>query len=254
MKLLALVVLGWVAVATTAHSASFDCSRSFDAVERLVCSNKVISELDDTLSIAYKKAHDVAKDKSALKISQRSWIKDTRDQCADQACLRLVYLKRIRELQGVVVSTSPDPLADIEGTYIISSPGCSIPVGGGYDGCPGVVDCLSIKRLSSDTAYINVISHQENGHMCQAEGLAKIPKSGILEITKLDNGYGDISAHPLDLDFFSDPMEFEGPKDTCGQRAAWYSVSFKKNDLKTKQALNCSKGEHLDSYLSSKGK
>lgn len=253
MKRTCCFAIGWLAVTTPASPASFDCAGSLGAVERLVCSDKYVSELDDDLAAAYKKAIEATRDKQVLKSSQRTWIKDARDRCADQKCLRLAYKSRIRDLQGVVVSASPDPLADIEGSYLIANPpGCSIPTESGWDRCP-VVDCLSIKRLSRDTAYISVVSNQTNGHVCEAEGPAKIAKPGILEID-ISNGHvgGEASKH-LRLDYFADPMTFEGPNGVCGARAEWAGVEFKKSDRRTRKAVQCVDDADMDFYLSPKG-
>jgi len=253
MKRSCSVVVGWLLVTTSALAASFDCSGKLGAVEGLICSNKYASELDDSLSIAYKKALEASHEKDALKSSQRTWIKDKRDQCVDLQCLRLAYRTRIRDLQGVVVSASPNPLADLEGSYLVANaPLCSIPTESGWDKCP-VVDCLSIKRLSRDTAYISVVSNQTNGHVCEAEGPAKITKPGILEIDISNGHVGGEASKPLRLDYFADPMTFDGPSSICGARADWSGVEFKKRDRRTRKTVQCVDDADMDFYLSPKG-
>jgi uncharacterized protein len=247
------IAIGWLVVTTPALPASFDCAGPLAAVERLVCSDKYLSTLDDDLTVAYRRALEVTRDKQALKLSQRTWIKDARGQCADQKCLRLAYRERIRNLQGVVIDVSPDPLADLEGSYLIASPsGCSIPTDNGWEKC-AVVDCLSIKRISHNTAYISVVSNQTNGHVCQAEGPAKLAKPGILEINISDDHAKGSAARSLRLDYFADPMTFDGPSDICGARADWSGAEFKKTSRKTRKAVQCTDEGDMDSYLSPKG-
>jgi uncharacterized protein len=248
------IVLGWLLVAASAHSASFDCAGKLGATEQLVCSNKYISALDDDLAAAYKRALEAARDKQALKLSQRTWIKDARDKCGDQKCLRLAYRGRIRDLQGIVISASPDPLADLEGSYLVANPsGCSTPTETGWGGC-AVVDCLSIKRISHDTAYVSVVSNQTNGHVCQAEGTAKVATPGVLEIDISDSHNQGSVSRSLRLDYFADPMTFEGPNDVCGARADWSGAAFKKTARKTKKVVHCTDEGSMNSYLSPNGK
>lgn len=44
------------------YAASFDCSKISTAVEGSICSNATLSDLDDQLSTAYKKARALAYD------------------------------------------------------------------------------------------------------------------------------------------------------------------------------------------------
>ncbi len=82
-------------------SASFDCSKATTAMERLICSNDYVSELDAELGQEYKKALVKYADRKDMLIKQqRNWIKWIRSQCKDPSCLVTLYEARIGELVG----------------------------------------------------------------------------------------------------------------------------------------------------------
>ncbi len=91
-------VLAGLPASSTA--TSFDCSKSSNDVERAICGDKKLSDLDDQLAAAYKKALAQTKDKAALKERQRTWLQSERDRCGDNACIEAAYVKRLAELQG----------------------------------------------------------------------------------------------------------------------------------------------------------
>lgn len=251
MRQIVCVLLGYL-ILTTTHAASFDCGRSVSSLETLICSDSLLSKQDELLSLSYKKAMAVSTERGVLIESQRAWIKVIRSKCVDIECLSRAYEDRIRELQGIVVLATSDPLADIEGTYLMQSLSCSQYDGkGGWGACPPTTaDCLSIKQLTIDTAFISVESYQTNGHLCSASGTAKIAKPGVLELSELEDGFIDITSHPITFDYSSNLIAIEGPQEICGARASWDGVSFSKNSRKTREVISCSDYQNLKRYLS----
>jgi len=84
-------------------SPSFDCAKASNPVERAICANPALAELDITLAAAYKKSLAAAADKEALKVRQRQWLQQMSDQCAnanDVACIQEHYTKRLAELKA----------------------------------------------------------------------------------------------------------------------------------------------------------
>jgi len=81
-----------------AWAPSFDCAKVSTGPERLICSNKELSEADVKLSQAYKAALNVSSNKETLKEEQNSWRKNERDACADVTCMTKVYQQRISQL------------------------------------------------------------------------------------------------------------------------------------------------------------
>ena len=94
------------ALATTvcgiAHSAaaqSFDCAKAQTRVEKMVCADRGIAELDEYLGRYYAAARaEIPGAGACLQTDQAQWLKSTRDACADGACLKSAYLNRLAEL------------------------------------------------------------------------------------------------------------------------------------------------------------
>ena len=95
--LLALALVS--AFAAPAYSASFDCSKSAGRIEKLVCSNSKLSELDEALAILYKRVLAETPVPEDSREQQRNWIKGWRDSCKDAPCLEDAYANRIAELK-----------------------------------------------------------------------------------------------------------------------------------------------------------
>jgi uncharacterized protein len=94
-----LLVLAVVVPATEARAASFDCARAQSAVERLICSDPQVSELDERLDRAYRAAEVTGMwQRSELGPDQRDWLKNVRSKCSDAPCLVRAYQARIDEL------------------------------------------------------------------------------------------------------------------------------------------------------------
>jgi uncharacterized protein YecT (DUF1311 family) len=90
-----MMALAW---GTGAHAASFDCSKAVTRVEKTVCAEKALSDLDEQLMQTYRYALASASDKHLLKSEQKAWLTQVRNQCRDSACLKHVYLERITAL------------------------------------------------------------------------------------------------------------------------------------------------------------
>src|SRR5208337_2547871 len=105
--LLVVVVLIIVGIVSgEAQAASFDCSKASTFIEKAICSNQRLSELDDLLMVSYKKALANSKNPAALKTSQRNWLKKERDLCQMTECLEKAYIRRLAELK-VEIAAEP---------------------------------------------------------------------------------------------------------------------------------------------------
>ena len=89
------VVLCFFPFYETAQAASFDCSKSTTRVERLICSNKEISLLDDQLGELY--SPELMDEFPKIRSAQKAWVA-RRNQCTDTQCLRIRYQDRLFEL------------------------------------------------------------------------------------------------------------------------------------------------------------
>ncbi|MES0094590.1 lysozyme inhibitor LprI family protein [Mesorhizobium sp. M0030] len=61
-------------------AASFDCRKASSKDERLICSNKNLSDLDAQMADAFKAARRKSNDKDALLADQKDWL-ETRSMC-----------------------------------------------------------------------------------------------------------------------------------------------------------------------------
>jgi uncharacterized protein len=97
-----LIIVGAICLGLSSNSypASFDCAKASIQIEKTICSEKQLSKLDDLLSQVYKKAALSAANKSALKMEQRSWLKNIRNICQTAGCLENAYKERITALSS----------------------------------------------------------------------------------------------------------------------------------------------------------
>jgi uncharacterized protein len=99
MRLAAIAALVWLVTAGTSFGQSFDCSKAQSAVEKLICADTQLRELDEHLGRYYAAARGVLGTGAAcLQSDQTQWLKMTRGGCRDAACLKSVYLDRLAEL------------------------------------------------------------------------------------------------------------------------------------------------------------
>jgi uncharacterized protein len=94
------------AFASVSHAASFDCAKASTLVEKTICSETQLSDLDDLLMQSYKKAMANATDANALKTQQRAWLANVRNRCQDSVCLMRVYNERLTALNSITASSA----------------------------------------------------------------------------------------------------------------------------------------------------
>lgn len=95
----------------SASAASFDCRKAATFVEKEICTNLVLSKLDDTLADNYKMmllAEVGADTRAAQKAIQKAWLR-TRNACTDYACIEKNYRQRIDAICEVPVLEGPHP-------------------------------------------------------------------------------------------------------------------------------------------------
>ena len=94
LPLLALA-LAWSAPAA---AASFDCAKAQSRIEKAICADAEVSDLDEYLGRYYFAARStLGRAGDCLRADQTQWLR-TRNACADAACLKKVYLERLAEL------------------------------------------------------------------------------------------------------------------------------------------------------------
>lgn len=81
------------------YGASFQCSKATSNVEKLVCSDREVSLLDDELATTYQQRVASLEDDASLKTAQRRWLREKRNSCTSVQCLKEAYETRLYELK-----------------------------------------------------------------------------------------------------------------------------------------------------------
>ncbi len=96
--LFALGILWMGACVFPASAADFPCGHASTDVEKMICGNSELSELDYELGRSYRKAISRSEERGKLVDGQRYWLKSVRNVCRDVACIKAAYVARINEL------------------------------------------------------------------------------------------------------------------------------------------------------------
>lgn len=101
-RTLGAIALLALAAAVPAHAASFDCSKARTQVEKRICTDPELSQLDERLHRHFAAARQpLGRGADCLTQLQRDWLRRERNACKDSACLERVYLRRLAELQAL---------------------------------------------------------------------------------------------------------------------------------------------------------
>lgn len=103
-----ILIMFFLLLASNTYSASFDCSKASEKIEKGVCEDHHLSKLDSDLGAIYsaliKKLND--QEKQALLNSQKEWLKTRNRNCGSisdlDECLEQFYSNRIGELNKYV--------------------------------------------------------------------------------------------------------------------------------------------------------
>jgi uncharacterized protein len=87
-------------VSLDSWAASFDCKKASAAIEKMICSDPQLSELDTRLALSYKRLLEKAANPDSLKAEQRTWLAIERSKCATLACLKAAYQRRLAALDA----------------------------------------------------------------------------------------------------------------------------------------------------------
>lgn len=113
--LLSIVLVG---VGSPSGAASFDCNKAASFVEKAICSEPLLSKLDDALAQNYTAmlSADLGAPSGSLRKEQLAWLA-VRNRCKDVKCLVDAYRVRVDETcdYGVVSGVHPGctPAADV---------------------------------------------------------------------------------------------------------------------------------------------
>lgn len=139
------------------YSASFDCNKASSVIEKAICTDKTLGNLDDSLQQTYKKALENSQDTNTLKTGQLEWLKNVRNRCSDKDCLTQVYTSRLMEL-----NKQTNTIAALKaGEYLTEG-------GWGY---------LKISEDEKASTHFSIEVMGSNGHSCSLAGVIREGKS-----------------------------------------------------------------------------
>ena len=81
-----------------AHSASFDCAKASSFNEKAVCSNPILSKLDEQMASLYKEQVKISG--NSLRSQQILWNREIR-LCKEEECILSLYKNRINDLNQI---------------------------------------------------------------------------------------------------------------------------------------------------------
>lgn len=180
-------------------AADFDCGKAETSVERLICSDSQLSEMDDKLSVKYKQqlARAVDTDKkvpqgtmpniewsaeSQTKNRQVAWLNLERNTCITVDCLKAEYLSRLSDFDDRGRSTEGEARFDllpkastipdrVFGTYTAMADLTSVNENHtGFEKYGEHEDYVKIVDAKDGNANVEIWLTFENNHVCQFEG------------------------------------------------------------------------------------
>jgi uncharacterized protein len=95
----ALLCLAALSAVGSGHAASFDCRRPANTMERIICADRDLSQLDERLAITYKRFMSTSANPYEDQRAHQEWLAE-RNRCADAACARVLYGERSRQLRA----------------------------------------------------------------------------------------------------------------------------------------------------------
>lgn len=110
-RYIGLIALLLIANGSISYGASFDCVKASIKVERMICNNRQISDLDERLTRTYEERLQDLKNSKPLREQQRVWLHQVRNRCHDVRCLKVVYEKRLSQLSEA--PTFPSDYCDV---------------------------------------------------------------------------------------------------------------------------------------------
>jgi uncharacterized protein len=113
MRVAVWTMLPFLGLMPSAEAAAFDCNKASNFVEKAICSDSRLTNMDDQLGRLYKDALAASSNSAALKAEQRAWL-SSRDQCKNSDCIIKAYEDRISAFGAI---SSPAESGDFTGTY-----------------------------------------------------------------------------------------------------------------------------------------
>ncbi len=239
MKKLLLVSLLFTPI--LGYSASFDCQKATTWVEKLVCRNKQLSNLDDKMVAIYKEklASTHKENANYIRKEQRRWLKYRRNTCKTVACLKREYRENIKRLQYKSLQTSeavtknnPKPTADKFGNF---QDEFEISVyqgkkrGWGKDKASQLLTLDKIHHKNK-LALLNIALVLDGAHTCSVDDEVVYWSENHWKMRKYATDYDcELRVYPAKNKVLLQDIN-NGCKGFCGLRAYFDGIILKKTD------------------------
>ncbi len=82
------------------YETSFNCSKASNFVEKSICTDSSLAQLDIALSDMYKEKLGQADNKAEFKQNQKEWVLNTEGACQDKECIENAINQRISYLKN----------------------------------------------------------------------------------------------------------------------------------------------------------
>ncbi|WP_431257296.1 lysozyme inhibitor LprI family protein [Roseateles chitinivorans] len=96
MRMVGVAMLLMTGLYSSTHAASFDCKKAGTRIEKMICGDSKLSDMDDELGIYYAPGDDVAAT-DPRRVAQRAWLAK-RNACTTAACVENQYHLRLSQL------------------------------------------------------------------------------------------------------------------------------------------------------------
>ncbi|PUA29475.1 MAG: hypothetical protein B0W54_02485 [Cellvibrio sp. 79] len=177
--------------AERSHSVSFSCEAQLNSIELKICEVRELGALDDELTVLYKKKIEEVKFKQPLVVSQRNWIKKSRNLCTDIACIKTSYKSRIDELNNWS-DTEAFQYNKIPESYIgkFRAPACieAIKENGDWKCISPAWSNIDISRKNEESAFFSMKTRVAGGGGCQLSGIARVQGEFLIGTGKSKSG------------------------------------------------------------------
>lgn len=89
-------------ISPLSFAASFNCEKATALDEKIICSNRVLNDLDVEMSVKYHFLHGLFPMGTSGEMldDQAAWLKQ-RQKCKDTVCLLKIYRQRINQLNAM---------------------------------------------------------------------------------------------------------------------------------------------------------
>lgn len=213
VALAAAVATAWTVSAhasPTAPGARLDCAKATHRVDRTVCRTPSLRKLDLWLSWAFEHAHRDSSDPAPLRADQQAWLRATRAQCRDAACIEAAWRRRIVRL-GAWNRTVP--LDDqVFGSYRFSRDN-EVYDGGRHAWVPArTSDCMTIDRRPEGLGLkLSLVQSQAN--MCHLDGRLEAADGELVYVP--DPAEPDLAECRLRVRFKRETIVLHDPDQAC---------------------------------------